>query len=139
MIRIGKLTDYAVVVLAHLVRAEGNLTARQLAELAEIPQPTVGKVLKALTREGILTSVRGLRGGYGLARSADQILVGEVIEALEGPISLTDCANTDHPHPCGRVERCPVPRPWGEINRVVRKALMEMNIEQMCREEAPSP
>ena len=91
MIRMSKLTDYAILLLAHLARSTGTLTAHELAERSHVPLPTVSKLAKELSKAGLVISHRGRNGGSGLARPAEQISVAENVESLEGPISLTEC------------------------------------------------
>src|SRR5262244_3930308 len=93
MIRLGKLTDYGLVVMTHMAQNQDRLlhTARDLAVESRLPLPTVSKLLKELLQGGLLVSQRGIKGGYGLAREAREIPVSEIIAAIEGPIALTDC------------------------------------------------
>src|SRR5262245_27832577 len=109
MIRMTRLTDYAIVLLAYCARhPERPLhSTRDLAEEAHLPMPTVGKILKLLARKGLLVSHRGVRGGYVLSKPADQITVAEIIGALEGPIAITECSH-DAPGSCALESRCPV-------------------------------
>src|SRR5689334_7914340 len=94
MLRITKLTDYAVLVLADMVRPDvGNArAARDVAERTRIPQPTVSKVLKLLARSELVMSERGKNGGYRLARGPDAISVADIVDAVEGPIAVTECS-----------------------------------------------
>ena len=93
MLRISRLTDYATVVLAALAGEPARVqTATALAERTHIAAPTVSKLLKQLQRAGLVTSTRGLHGGYQLARPATQISAAAILDALEGPVALTDCA-----------------------------------------------
>jgi FeS assembly SUF system regulator len=93
MLRISRLTDYATVVLATLAeQPERVQTATSLAEQTRIAAPTVSKLLKQLQRANLVTSTRGLHGGYQLARPAAQISAAAILDALEGPMALTDCA-----------------------------------------------
>jgi FeS assembly SUF system regulator len=134
MIRMSKLTDYGIVLLAHLAR-DRELTvhsARDLAERSQLPMPTVNKLLKELSRAGVLTSHRGANGGYSLARSPEQISVGEVIAALEGPITLTDCGTHEQGTLCTLEGQCPVSRNWQTIGRVIREALDRLSLAQMA-------
>ena len=85
MIRMSKLTDYAIVLLAHLARGGRTRTAQDLAERSRVPLPTVSKLCKELSKAGLVISHRGRHGGYGLARQAEAISVAEIVEALEGP------------------------------------------------------
>src|SRR5262249_15554325 len=91
MLRITKLTDYAVLVLADMVRAAGAArAARDIAETTRIPQPTVSKVLKLLARGALVVSERGKNGGYRLAREPESISVAEIVDVVEGPIAVTE-------------------------------------------------
>jgi FeS assembly SUF system regulator len=105
MIRLSKLTDYAIVVMAQMARDRSALqTVPQLADRTGVPAPTVAKLLKLLTPAGLMTSHRGAAGGYTLARPAEDITMAEIIAALEGPIALTACVDGSEGH-CG-VESC---------------------------------
>src|SRR5271169_6101401 len=93
MLRISRLTDYATVLLAALASEPGRVqTAAALAAQTHIAAPTVSKLLKQLQRAGLVVSTRGLHGGYQLARPATQISAAAILDALEGPLTLTDCA-----------------------------------------------
>ena len=100
MIRLSRITDYGIVLMVQLARDTGGeaRNSRHLAAEAGLPAPVVSKVLKSLARAGLLESQRGSKGGYALARVAADISVPEMITALEGPISLTEC--TLHPGAC---------------------------------------
>jgi len=139
MIRISKNADYAIVLLAHLAK-EGGIeslhNARELAEATHVPLPMVSKLLKALAREGLLSSHRGIKGGYHLARAAREISVAEIICAVEGPIGLTECA--DESGNCEQQPFCDVSSHWQKINRVVFGALKNMPLTEMIREPSKS-
>src|SRR5689334_2036989 len=91
MLRLSKLTDYAVVVLVRLSRETGVQTSPGIAATTGIPEPTVAKVLKILAAGGLVASQRGARGGYRLLRPLGAIPVSDVIAAVDGPIALTAC------------------------------------------------
>ena len=93
MLRLSKLTDYAVVVLVRLSKGEAVQTSPRIAAAIGIPEPTVAKVLKALASGGLVASQRGARGGYRLMRSLSAIAVSDVIAAIDGPIALTACVD----------------------------------------------
>ena len=135
MIRLSRLSDYGIVLMAHLAEqpAQSQHSARGIAEATRLPLPVVSKILKALAREGLLHSQRGPRGGYALARRPDRITVAEMITALEGPIGLTEC--TMHPGQCMQEARCHVRKPWQQINHIVRSALAGVTLAQL----APPP
>ena len=94
MFRLNKLTDYGIVLMAHVARTpeETPHTARSLAKATRVPLPTVGKILRQLSEHGLLSSHRGVKGGYNLARDAGEISVAEIVLALEGPIGFTECS-----------------------------------------------
>ncbi len=134
MIRMSKLADYGVVIMATMARErqplDATVNARDLSEKAHIPLPTVGKILKALCRGGLLVSHRGPRGGYALARLASEITVLDIISILDGPVGLTDCTVA----PLGACEMeatCPVRSPWHMINRRVLDALRGLTLHEM--------
>ena len=131
MLRLSKITDYGIVLLAHLAKDADDAThnARDLAAEADLPAPVVAKVLKSLAREGILEPQRGAKGGYSLARAPETITVTEMIAALEGPVALTECALEGQlcPHEAG----CAVRDPWQVINRVVEEALSRVTLADL--------
>ena len=133
MIRLSRLTDYGIVLMSHLAGfGDGEPhNAREIAAEAGLPQPVVGKLLKALAREGLLESHRGARGGYSLARRPEEISTAEMITALEGPIGLTEC--TVHPGECAQEPSCHVREPWQRINEVVRGALSDVSLADLAQ------
>jgi len=130
MIRISKLTDYGVLLLTYFAREpERVLTARILATEIKVPQTTVSKVLHNLSRAGILTSERGVGGGYRLADAPENISVADVIWALEGPVAITDCCiSVDE---CDLHTTCPVGGHWQKINQVVKNALESITLKDL--------
>jgi len=132
MLRLNRITDYAVVVLTQMVREpDKQVTAPQLSDESSVPAPTVAKVLKALAKEGVLASQRGVRGGYRLARPADRISMLEVIRALEGPVSLTACVDGAEGD-CDVELLCPVRGNWDRVNTAIRSALADVTLEDMA-------
>ena len=132
MIRITKLTDYGILVLTHLVRAGSRCTARDLAAATAVPEPTVGKILRLLTRAGLLASQRGSQGGYWLARDPEAVSVADIIEAFEGPIALTECLSSEAPT-CEVEPICQTRANWDRINRAIRHALEEIPLSEIAR------
>lgn len=130
MLRISKLTDYATVLLAHLAEeGAGQRTAVELADSSKIGLPTVSKVLKELQRAGLVVSTRGARGGYALARSADEISAADILGAVEGPLGLTECAT--HPGQCGLEPSCRVGRSWQRVNLAIERALTDVKLTHL--------
>ena len=139
MIRLSKLADYGIVLLSYFVRdTHAVRTARDLASASRLPLPTVSKILKALSRGGLLVSHRGVKGGYSLARPADDISVVEVIRAIDGPIALTECSHTA-PGLCDLEIACPVRSNWQKINDVVVRALADLSLVDMTLPAPPAP
>jgi FeS assembly SUF system regulator len=136
MLRISRLTDYATVLLAALAEEPGRVqTAASLAGHTRIAAPTVSKLLKQLHRAGLVTSTRGLHGGYQLARPAAQISAAAILDALEGPVALTDCS-VGHGQ-CEIEETCRVGRVWQRLNLAIRRALYEVSLAQLAGLDAP--
>lgn len=129
MLRITKITDYGFILLAHMANhTEGQLhNAKDLSVSIGIPLPTVSKVLKILTQGGILKSHQGSKGGYSLSRPAGEISVAEIIEAVEGPVAITECSTQD-----GCERNCPVSTSWQKINGAVIGALQGLSLTDMA-------
>lgn len=131
MIKLSKLSDYAIVVLSRLAAERGDvMTTTVLASETGIPESTVAKVLKLLAKEQIVTSLRGANGGYALERDADQITVTELITALEGPIALTTCVNTTESD-CMIDQLCPLRGGWQKVNAAVKSALDQVMLSDL--------
>jgi FeS assembly SUF system regulator len=128
MFRLSKLTDYAVIVLVRLSRGETVQTSPGIAFATGVPEPTVAKVLKALAGQGLVTSQRGARGGYLLARPLVAIPVGDVIEAIDGPIALTACVDGGG---CDSHSLCPMHGRWDPVNEAIRAALDGITLADM--------
>jgi FeS assembly SUF system regulator len=136
MIRLTKQTDYGIVLLTRMAgEPRRQFNATELAADSRLPQPTVSKILKILTRAGLLDSHRGVKGGYTLARQPQAITVTEVIGALEGPIAITECID-DTPGECSHEAGCPVRGNWHRINAAIRQALDGINLAEMAQPQA---
>lgn len=131
MLRITRETDYGIVLMSALVDGDSH-SAATLAKQCQLPVPMVSKILKALTQEQLLSSQRGAQGGYSLARPAADISVADIIEALEGPIALTECSHSD-PAACCYRQQCGVSHHWNRINAAVRTALQRISLQEMGR------
>ncbi|MFA5592226.1 MAG: SUF system Fe-S cluster assembly regulator [Micavibrio sp.] len=136
MIKLSKLTDYAVVVLAEMAQAEGGLqTASGLSAKTTLPEPTVAKVLKLLTKGGLIDSTRGVNGGYALSRTPDEVNMAAVIVALEGPVQLTSCVESHGAlECCTHSPTCSLRGRWDPVNAAMKKALEEVTLAQMIEE-----
>jgi FeS assembly SUF system regulator len=136
MLRLSKLTDYAVVVLVRLSTGDAVQTSPGIAAGIGIPEPTVAKVLKALASGGLVASQRGARGGYRLARPLGTIPIADVIEAIDGPIALTACVDGSGGG-CEAECRCPMRGRWDPVNAAIRDALTSITLADM--QEAALP
>jgi FeS assembly SUF system regulator len=137
MIRLSKLTDYAVVLMAQMARADNRVhTVTQLAESTGVPAPTVAKLMKILAPAGLMVSHRGAAGGYALSRPADRITVADIISALEGPISITSCVEGAGGN-CGVELLCPMRGNWDRVNTAIRGALESVTLADMSMYPLP--
>lgn len=136
MLRLSKLADYATLIVSRMARRPDEAySAARLAEALEVPRPTVAKLLKLLMQAGLLTSVRGGRGGYLLARSAAKISLADVITAIDGPPGLTECITS--PGTCSIESSCGMKCSWSAINQVVIGALASVSLDQVGETRAP--
>ena len=133
MVRLGKLTDYGLVLLACMARSHGAhlRTARDLALESKLPLSTVSKLLKGLLQSGLLISHRGIKGGYVLSRDPHEISVLEVIAAVEGPMALTECS-TDVSGLCHIETCCPIKTNQQIINQAVRGVLERVMLSDLA-------
>ena len=132
MLRLSKLTDYGTVVLAFMAgEPDAVHAAADVAAATRVALPTVSKLLKVFARAGLVTSFRGAHGGYSLARPADSITAVEIIDAIEGPVAITQCS-LDHSH-CGIESVCGVGHNWQRISLVIREALKTVTLAQLAR------
>jgi FeS assembly SUF system regulator len=131
MLRISKLTDYTTVILARLATSDApQRTAADLARDCGLAATTVSKLLKQLQRAGLVTSSRGLHGGYRLARPARAISAAAILDAMEGPLALTECA--DSHGQCDIRSSCGVGGSWQRINLAIRQALEEITLAELA-------
>ncbi len=132
MLRMSKLADYGSVIMTTMVRYPERIqSAAEIAAAIHVPVPTVSKVLKILTREGLVLSLRGAKGGYQLSRPPDQITVAEIIQAMDGPIGMTECSIT--PGLCTQESDCAVRANWQRINLIVLQSLEKITLDQMIQ------
>ena len=138
MLRLSKKADYALIAMKHLaVRGDrGSSSAREIAELYAIPIELMAKVLQRLARRGLLQSQQGTRGGYLLARVPAQISVADVIQAIDGPVTVTAC--TTEEGQCEQFATCNVRDPLWKVRERIVRALGECTIAELAA-EAPPP
>ena len=132
MLKLSKLTDYATVILSHMAKDKTRVHgAFEIAEATGIAQPTTSKILKILLNAKLLTSIRGAKGGYVLAREPERITVASVISALEGPIALTECSISQQG--CEQASGCEIRGNWNLINQTIHNALESVTLADMIR------
>jgi FeS assembly SUF system regulator len=136
MLRLSKLTDYAVVVLVRLAAAGGVQTSPGIAATTGIPEPTVAKVLKTLAAGGLVASQRGARGGYRLVRPLSDIPIADVIAAIDGPIALAACVDGSATE-CESQGLCPVRGRWDPVNDAIHQALTAITLADMAEAQVP--
>ena len=133
MLKLSKKVDYALMALMHLAEHDGSSSAREIAAGYGMPQDLTAKVLQKLARAGLVVSHQGTKGGYQLARAADTITVVQVIEIVEGPLSLTQCL-TDLGE-CDQFDTCNIKSPLQRLNDHVLLTLSRVTIAAMCDED----
>jgi len=130
MLRLSRLTDYATVILSYMAeKSKETLTAQEVSEATGISLPTVSKILKKLVKAHVLTSLRGAKGGYHLTRPPEKITVAAVINALEGPIALTECSSSKTS--CEQAKGCHIQGRWNLINQRIFNALESVTLADM--------
>lgn len=138
MLRLSKKADYALIAMKHLALRSGEsaASAREIAEHYDIPVELMAKVLQRLARGGLLVSQQGTRGGYSLARAATGISVADVIQAVDGPLTVTACATDDEN--CDQYAKCSIRDPLWRIKDRILTALAACSIFEIAH-DAPPP
>ena len=132
MFRLSRLTDYAVALLTRMAGDTRMIwAAPDLAEQSGLPLPTVSKILKQLAKKGILIAQRGAAGGYRLSQPASTMTIAAIVEAMDGPIAITDCADGND-HNCRVESLCPMSGNWNKVNQVIRDALNSLSLAEMA-------
>ena len=138
VLRISKLTDYGTVLLVHLAASQSAVcSAAEVAAATGIATPTVSKLLKSLARSGLVNSTRGSNGGYQLSRNPAEISATDIIDALEGPVSITECSASDSQ--CEHEGVCSVSGAWQRVNVAIRGALDSVSLSDLSRTNSPTP
>ncbi|MBI2570076.1 MAG: SUF system Fe-S cluster assembly regulator [Candidatus Schekmanbacteria bacterium] len=131
VIKITRQADYGIILMTHLAVSRALLfTARDLAGEVGLPLPTVSKILKQLCRAGVLDSYRGVKGGYRLSRAPESISVAEVIDALDGPVGITECVDAERSE-CTLAPGCRVKSNWRLINDAIATVLKGISLSEM--------
>ena len=140
MLRLSKKSDYALIAMKHLaMRPDGgaSASAREIAEAYDIPLELLAKVLQRLVRARLLVSVQGTRGGYRLGRASGAITVADVIQAVDGPVTVTACAPDDHT--CDQFNKCSIRDPLWKIKSRILDALNTVTVAEMAADAEPVP
>ena len=138
MLRISKLTDYGTVVLASLVdRTDEVASAADIAARTGIAPPTVSKLLKLLAKADLVSSTRGASGGYRLMRAPEEISAADIIDALEGPLSITECSASDSR--CQHEPNCNTGDAWQRVNQAIRDALDDVSLKDLAKGTSSGP
>src|SRR5213595_954063 len=139
MLRLSKKADYALMAMKHLALRDdrGSSSAREIAALYDIPIELMAKVLQRLVRRGLLFSQQGTRGGYHLSRTPVQITVADVIQAIEGPVTVTACSTEDGQ--CEQFSKCNVRDPLYRVRERILAALGECTIAELAADPPPQP
>ncbi|WP_447928612.1 MULTISPECIES: SUF system Fe-S cluster assembly regulator [unclassified Vreelandella] len=131
MLKLSRLTDYAAVVMAQIARyPEVSHAGADLAQVVNLPHPTVSKTLKMLVKAGLLTSQRGAQGGYQLARPASKITVADIITAIEGPVAMTECSHAEGE--CELAATCGVADNWQRVSMALRTLLESVTLSHLA-------
>lgn len=135
----SKLADYAFIILTQMMTApEANWSASALATATTLPLPTVAKLMKLLAKGEIVLAHRGASGGYRLAGAAQDVSIVTVIEAVDGPIGLTECAGKakgNEKCDCAIGLSCPVRERWSRVNRAIMEALEHVKLADFVPHE----
>lgn len=131
--RLSHLADYAVVLMTAAARrpAGARLSATELSAETGVPLPTAQKLMGQLAGRGLLRSVRGASGGFSLAKAAQEISLADIVEAVEGPIAMTDCS--DGRRDCALDAHCRVKPHMGVVGNAVRGALGAVSLTELAR------
>ena len=132
MLRLSKKADYALIAMKHLaIRPDAaSISAREIAEQYDIPIELMAKVLQRLARRGLLTSHQGTRGGYRLARPAGVISVADIIQAIDGPLTVTACSTGVES--CGQYAKCSVRDPLWRLKDRIVAALVTCSLQEIA-------
>lgn len=139
MLRLSKKADYALLAMRHLAAHSDRVAmpARELAESYDIPPELLAKVLQRLVRGRLLESHQGIKGGYALARPAATISVADVIQAVDGPLTVTACSELDHS--CEQYAKCNIRDPLWRIKDRIVSALAATSVAELASELSAPP
>ncbi len=138
MLKFSKKADYGLLALQHMASVQYSdvghtrvVNTKEIAEEYRIPVELLAKVLQALAKQGVIESHNGPKGGYLLAREANKITIAQVLEAIEGPLGLTDCSHDKDGTPCSQMDYCNIRPPLFRIQDSIYQLLNNMTIEDI--------
>ncbi|WP_371885085.1 SUF system Fe-S cluster assembly regulator [Caballeronia sp. S22] len=132
MLRMSKLADYGTVIMTAMARDPDSVqSASSIAAATGVAMPTVSKVLKTLSRDGLVVSLRGINGGYLLPRPPERITLADVIAAVDGPFGMTECSAARGL--CMQEAACSIRANWQKISAVVYETLRQVTLADMAR------
>ena len=134
--RITHEADYAIRVACCLAVADGKVGAKQISEMTGVTLRFALKILRKMILGDLVKSFKGVSGGYQLARAADQISLGEIIEVIDGPIEINHCLSSEFD--CSRVQQkneCTFHRLFSAINQDIRSKLYDLPLSQFVPEK----
>ncbi len=134
MLKLSRLTDYSIVILEAMPR-DLVTSVKKLAKETTLPMPTVSKILKILSRSGIVTSTRGAKGGYKIAKPLDEISVLTIVHAIEGDVALTDCVGFDKTC-CDYYDHCRIRDHWHPVNNAIKAMLKDITLDQFLKKQS---
>ncbi|MFT7463972.1 MAG: Rrf2 family protein [Pseudohongiellaceae bacterium] len=138
MIRFSKMADYGVLVLGYFVRNPDKLApAAELSEAFHMPRSVVANLLKGFREAGLLTSKRGLHGGYQLSRPPSDISLLEVLKVVDGPVHLTDCAASELADVCDYEDVCTSRSPLLAVNQRIVDILDGISLAEIIASNVP--
>jgi Rrf2 family protein len=136
MLRFTKRADYGLMAIHYIAAHEdvGSVSAKRIADEFAIPPELLAKILQRLARERLIVSQNGPKGGYALARRPSEITVGQVVRALEGPISIVSCLEDSD---CPQMARCNIRRPVQKIQAAMTQMLDMMSLAELVADDVP--
>jgi len=132
MLKLSKKTDYAIILLTHLGGEKIPVSAQEISIVYTLPYPMVANILKVLVSSGLISSVRGQRGGYLLARSAESIKLSEIIQATDNVFKLVECCNDDYT--CKIHKLCPTRNPLIGLHTKIQQFFDETTLSSIIEE-----
>ena len=139
MLSLTRKTEYALVAMTHLARHSPSMvSARDISKRFRLPLPVLTNILNHLTREGLISSTRGAKGGYSLTKESEEISLADLIDTVEGTFKLTACCappSAKSKPKCNLRDLCPVSSSMREVNSMIRQLLSEITLDQIVRDD----